>query len=49
VEDVAEKVRQLCSGPARAEWAARVALKHGELTTMHGEEVSALRRLVSGR
>jgi glycosyltransferase involved in cell wall biosynthesis len=48
VEDVAEKVRQLCSGPTRAEWAARVRRKQDELTALHEEEVSSLRRLVSG-
>jgi glycosyltransferase involved in cell wall biosynthesis len=47
VEDVAEKVRQLCSGQARAEWAARVGRKQGELAAMHEEEVSALRQLLS--
>jgi glycosyltransferase involved in cell wall biosynthesis len=49
VENVAEKVRRLCSEPTRAEWAARVTVKQGELAAMHEEEVSALRRLVSGR
>ena len=48
VEDVAEKVRQLCSGPTRAEWAAKVGRKQEELTVMHGEEVSVLRRLLGG-
>jgi glycosyltransferase involved in cell wall biosynthesis len=48
VDDVAEKVRELCSGPTRAEWAAKVRRKHEELTTMHEEEVSALRSLVRG-
>jgi len=48
VDDVAEKVRTLCSGPTRAEWAARVARKQEELTAMHEEEVASLRRLVSG-
>ncbi len=48
VDDVAEKVRQLCSGPARAEWAAKVRAKQEELAAMHEEEVAALRRLVSG-
>jgi glycosyltransferase involved in cell wall biosynthesis len=48
-EDVAEKVKQLCSGPTRAEWAARVGRKQGELAAMHEEEVSALRQLLSGR
>jgi glycosyltransferase involved in cell wall biosynthesis len=49
VEDVAEKVRELCSGPTRAEWAAKVRRKQDELATMHEDEVSALKRLVSGR
>ena len=49
VEDVAEKVRQLSSGPTRAEWAAKIRRKEDGLTSMHEEEVSALRRLVSGR
>ncbi|HEV2389919.1 MAG TPA: glycosyltransferase [Nitrososphaerales archaeon] len=48
VDDVAEKVEQLCSGPTRAEWAARVRDKQGELTVMHEKEVASLRRLVSG-
>jgi len=48
VDDVAEKVRQLCSGPTRAEWAARVRGKQDELTAMHEMEVASLRRLVSG-
>ncbi len=48
VEDVAEKVRQLCSGPARAEWAARVRQKQDELTSLNTKEVSELKRLVSG-
>jgi glycosyltransferase involved in cell wall biosynthesis len=48
VDDVAEKVRALCSGPTRAEWAARAARKQEELTAMHEEEVASLRRLVSG-
>jgi glycosyltransferase involved in cell wall biosynthesis len=49
VEGVAEKVRQLCSGPARAEWAERIRRKQEELTRMHEAEVSALRQVVSGR
>ncbi len=48
VEDVAAKVRMLCSGPTRAEWAAKVRLKQEELARMHDDEVSALRRVVSG-
>jgi len=48
VEDVAEKVRRLCSGPTRAEWAARVRAKQEELAAMHEDEVASLRRLVSG-
>ncbi len=48
VEDVAEKVRRLCSGPARAEWADRVRAKQEELAAMHEDEVASLRRLVSG-
>ena len=48
VEDVAEKVRQLCSAPARAEWAARVARKQKELRAIHEEEVASLRRIVNG-
>jgi glycosyltransferase involved in cell wall biosynthesis len=48
VGDVAEKVRQLCSGQTRAEWAARVGRKQGEFAAMHEEEVSALRHLLSG-
>ncbi len=48
VDDVAEKVGRLCSGPARAEWAARVRRKQDELTALHGEEVASLRRLVEG-
>jgi glycosyltransferase involved in cell wall biosynthesis len=48
VEDVAEKVRQLCSGPTRAEWAARVRQKQDELSDLHDAEASALRCLVSG-
>jgi len=48
VEDVADKVGQLCSGPTRAVWAAKVRRKQEELTAMHDGEVSALRRLVSG-
>jgi glycosyltransferase involved in cell wall biosynthesis len=47
VEGVAEKVRMLCSGPTRAEWAARVRRKQEELTAMHEGEVYALKRLVS--
>ena len=47
-EDVAEKVRLLCSAPMRAEWAAKVRSKQEDLTRMHDEEVSALRKLVSG-
>ncbi len=47
VEDVADKVRQLCSDPTRAEWAARMRRKQEELTTLHGEEVAALRRLLA--
>jgi hypothetical protein len=38
----------MCSGPTRAEWAAKIRRKQEELTRMHEEEVSALRRLVSG-
>jgi len=49
VEDVAEKVRSLCSGPTRAEWAARMRRKQEELTVMHEEEVQALALLVAGR
>ncbi|MDA4122192.1 MAG: glycosyltransferase [Thaumarchaeota archaeon] len=48
VDDVAEKVRTLCSGPTRAEWAARAARKQEELTAMHEKEVASLRRLVNG-
>jgi len=48
VDDVAEKVKELCSGPTRAEWAAKVRRKQEELTAMHEEEVASLRRLVSG-
>jgi glycosyltransferase involved in cell wall biosynthesis len=48
VEDVAEKVRRLCSGPTRAEWAARVRAKQEELAAMHDDEAASLRRLVSG-
>jgi glycosyltransferase involved in cell wall biosynthesis len=48
VDDVADKVRELCSGPTRAEWAAKVRRKHEELTAMHEGEVSGLRRLVRG-
>jgi hypothetical protein len=48
VEDVADKVRQLCSAPARAEWAAKVRRKQEELTVMHEAEVAALMRLVNG-
>jgi len=48
VDDVSEKVRQLCSGPTRAEWAAKVRRKEEELAAMHEDEVAALRRLVSG-
>ena len=47
VGDVAEKVEQLCSGPTRAEWAAKIRAKQDELTKMHEEEISALKRLVS--
>ncbi len=47
VDDVAEKVRLLRSGRARAEWAERVRLKQEELTIMHEREVYALRRLIS--
>jgi glycosyltransferase involved in cell wall biosynthesis len=48
VEDVAEKVRLLSSGPMRAEWAAKVRRKQEELTRMHEQEVSALRHLLGG-
>jgi glycosyltransferase involved in cell wall biosynthesis len=48
VQDVRAKVREMCSGPTRAEWAAKIRRKQEELTRMHEEEVSALRRLVSG-
>jgi glycosyltransferase involved in cell wall biosynthesis len=48
VDDVAEKVKELCSGPARGRWAAKVRRKQEELTEMHEEEVAALRRLISG-
>jgi len=48
VEDVAEKVGQLCSGPARAEWSAKVRAKQEQLTAMHEEEVAALIGLVKG-
>jgi glycosyltransferase involved in cell wall biosynthesis len=48
VDDVAEKVAQLCSAQARAEWAARVRRKQEELTTLHEEEAASLRRLVEG-
>lgn len=48
VDDVAEKVKQLCSGPTRAEWAAKVRGKQEELTEMHEDETASLRRLVSG-
>lgn len=48
VDDVAEKVRLLCSGPTRAEWAAKISRKQGELAAMHEEEVDSLRRLVAG-
>jgi len=49
VGDVAEKVKQLCSGQTRGEWAAKIRRKQEELTKMHEEEVSSLRRLVSPR
>jgi glycosyltransferase involved in cell wall biosynthesis len=48
VDDVAEKVRLLCSAPTRAEWAARVRRKQDELTAMHDGEAASLRRLVRG-
>lgn len=48
VDDVAEKVGQLCSLQAREEWAARVRLKQVELTASHEKEVASLRRLVGG-
>lgn len=47
VEDVAQKVRELSSGPARAEWAAKARRKQEELASMHEREVSALRRLLA--
>ncbi len=47
-EDVAEKVRALCSGPTRAEWAAKVRRKQEELAAMHEDEVDALRVLMHG-
>jgi len=47
VEDVAQKVGQLCAGEARTEWSARIRRKQEELTRMHGEEVVALRLLVT--
>jgi glycosyltransferase involved in cell wall biosynthesis len=48
VQDVSAKVREMCSAPTRAEWAAKIRSKQEQLTRMHEEEVSALRRLVSG-
>ena len=48
VQDVGAKVEEMCAGPTRAEWAAKIRRKQEELTRMHEEEVSALRRLVSG-
>jgi glycosyltransferase involved in cell wall biosynthesis len=48
VQDVRVKVREMSSGPVRAEWAAKVRRKQEELTKMHEAEVSGLRRLVSG-
>lgn len=48
VEDVAAKVRELCSGHSRDEWAAKIARKQDELTEMHSQEVASLRGLVSG-
>jgi len=47
VQDVRAKVEEMCAGPTRAEWAAKIRRKQEELTRMHQEEVSALRRLVS--
>lgn len=49
VEDVEEKIRLLCSGPTRAEWAAKMRRKQEELTVLHDHEVQGLRRVVSGR
>lgn len=47
VGDVAQKVRQLCSRPTRAEWVAKVRRKQEEFAEMHEEEVASLRRLLS--
>jgi glycosyltransferase involved in cell wall biosynthesis len=47
VQDVRAKVEEMCAGPTRAEWAAKIRRKQEELTKMHQEEVSALRRLLS--
>ncbi len=49
VEAVAARVAELCSAPTRARWAAKIARKQEELTKIHEEEVSALKRVVSGR
>ena len=48
VDDVAAKVKKLCSGPERAKWSSKVRKKHEELTDLHAKEVVELVRLVSG-
>jgi len=47
VEDVNAKVKELIPAPARAEWAAKIRRKQDQLTKMHEQEVSALRRLLA--
>lgn len=46
VDDVAEKVKLMSSGPARAGWAEKVRAKQKELSALHAREVEDLRRLV---
>jgi glycosyltransferase involved in cell wall biosynthesis len=46
VEDVAAKVKELCSAATREEWTTRVRRKQEELAMMHEREVSELRDLM---
>jgi glycosyltransferase involved in cell wall biosynthesis len=46
VEDVAAKVKELCSVPTREEWTTRVRRKQEELARMHEREVLELRQLM---
>jgi glycosyltransferase involved in cell wall biosynthesis len=47
VEDVAAKVKKLCSATERARWSSRVRKKHEELTDLHAREVVDLISLVA--